>query len=397
MGRPKDFFKEKKEWSRIKDDILAWYLEPYITKILATRRPLLIVDCFAGKGKFDDGNDGSPLIILKNVTNTSSKYRNARILCAFIEKKYHEDLEANVAAYPITGMFPRVKVLQGTFEENIDNLIQKLDNNYNVFFYVDPYGHKSLDFSRFQRIVNKGFNSVEMLINFNTFGFLREGCRLLKMQEDELMFTGFDYESDENNDINNMNSIANGDYWIDILNDYHKGRIKAHKAEELFIAGYMNRLKTLFNHTINIPVKLKTENMPKYRLVFGTNHPDGILLMADKMHKEWEDIVLREREGQLTLFDFDYPGGLPGEEVRSIIESELKSNGKYIELKSLLCLFIEKYGLPMAPSVIVGELKKMEQSGSIDVDRNPPFTPKTGKPTKSFDYDKYNIKVRIKP
>ena len=117
MGRTKDFFREKKEWSIIKDDILSWYLEPYITKILTNRKPLLIVDCFAGKGKFDDGNDGSPLIILKKVTNTSSKYKEARVLCAFIEKKYYKELEANVSTYPITGVFPRVKVFKGTFEE----------------------------------------------------------------------------------------------------------------------------------------------------------------------------------------------------------------------------------------------------------------------------------------
>lgn len=118
---------------------------------------------------------------------------------------------------------------------------------------------------------------------------------MLKIQEDELMLAGFDYEIDENNDIGNMNSIANGDYWIDILMDYHKGRIKAHEAEERFIISYMNKFKTLFKHTINIPIKLKTKNMPKYRLVFGTNHPDGILLMADKMGKVWEEIVLKER------------------------------------------------------------------------------------------------------
>jgi three-Cys-motif partner protein len=92
MGKKNEFFSKKKPWSEIKDDILSWYLEPYIAKILATRKPLLIVDCFAGKGKFDDGSDGSPLIILKNVMNTTSKYSNTKICCVFIEKKYYKEL-----------------------------------------------------------------------------------------------------------------------------------------------------------------------------------------------------------------------------------------------------------------------------------------------------------------
>jgi len=61
----KDFFKEKNIWSVIKDRLLEGYLIPYFQKVLTTRQPILYVDCFAGKGKFDDGNDGSPRIALK--------------------------------------------------------------------------------------------------------------------------------------------------------------------------------------------------------------------------------------------------------------------------------------------------------------------------------------------
>ncbi len=117
--------------------------------------------------------------------------------------------------------------------------------------------------------------------------------------------------------------------------------------------------------------------------------------MADKMNQEWEGIVLKERKGQLTLFDFDYPGGFSSETVRDNITKELFSIGKYIELKTLVCLLIEKYGLPMAKKVVINELKKMADMGIIEISRNPPETPK-GKTATSFDYDKYNIKVRIK-
>ena len=55
-----DFFDEKKEWSKVKDALLGNYFKPYIQKIMYTRKPIVYVDCFAGKGKFADGNPGSP-------------------------------------------------------------------------------------------------------------------------------------------------------------------------------------------------------------------------------------------------------------------------------------------------------------------------------------------------
>ncbi len=63
-GRNIEFFVKKREWSVVKDALLQCYLAPYFTKILRTGRPLVYVDCFAGEGRFDDGNVGSPIIAL---------------------------------------------------------------------------------------------------------------------------------------------------------------------------------------------------------------------------------------------------------------------------------------------------------------------------------------------
>jgi three-Cys-motif partner protein len=59
------FFAKIKPWSETKNKILGFYLRPYFQKILLTRKPIYYFDCFAGKGKFDDGADGSPLIAIK--------------------------------------------------------------------------------------------------------------------------------------------------------------------------------------------------------------------------------------------------------------------------------------------------------------------------------------------
>ncbi len=143
MGHTQDFFKTKKGWSILKDQIVDHYLEPYIAKILNTRKPLTIVDCFAGKGQFDDGAIGSPLIIAQHIARTlDSSKPNKQIRGIFIEKKYHKDLNTNIADFRNCSVWP------GTFEDNLGKLLQ-LNPSNNLFVYIDPYGIKSLDFRRF--------------------------------------------------------------------------------------------------------------------------------------------------------------------------------------------------------------------------------------------------------
>lgn len=76
-----DFFAAKKEWSKVKDELLGCYFKPYVSKILHTHRPLIYVDCFAGKEKFEDGNAGSPLIALKIIDEclANTTMQNAQI------------------------------------------------------------------------------------------------------------------------------------------------------------------------------------------------------------------------------------------------------------------------------------------------------------------------------
>ena len=169
-----DFFVKKKPWSKVKDELLGCYLKPYVLKILYTRKPLAYVDCFAGKGKFDDGNPGSPLIALEILQQglASTKLNgNARIGAAFIDLNYATDLQTNLSAYP------GIRIVPGAYEDTIENLLYS-KKGWNVFLYIDPYGIKALDCSKFDTFANGQFNTIELLINMNSFGFIREGCSL---------------------------------------------------------------------------------------------------------------------------------------------------------------------------------------------------------------------------
>lgn len=203
------FFKEKKKWSFVKDDLLAHYLKLYFSKILRTGRPTILIEGFAGKGKFDDGNIGSPIIAL-NIANKAviaCKRNHRGIKCHFIEKKYAVELEENLSGY-------NCKIYSGTYGKYFPQILESVYDK-NVFVYIDSYGIKHIQFDKFRALSKSGAASFELLLNLNSFGFIRESIRLLKAKplDDSIPEMDEAFEASDVNDIGNMNSIANGEYW----------------------------------------------------------------------------------------------------------------------------------------------------------------------------------------
>jgi len=114
-----DFFKEKKPWSEVKDGLLGCYLKPYIQKVLHTRKPIVYVDCFAGKGVFEDGKPGSPVIALDTISNCLGQTRmdNCSIRPFFIELNYADNLRENTKDYE------GIQIISGKYEENIERMV----------------------------------------------------------------------------------------------------------------------------------------------------------------------------------------------------------------------------------------------------------------------------------
>ncbi|MCK4760750.1 MAG: three-Cys-motif partner protein TcmP [Candidatus Aminicenantes bacterium] len=392
MVASNDFFEKKKNWSLLKDQIIENYLKPYIAKILFTRKPLVIVDCFAGKGKFDDEKFGSPLIIAEHIKTVleSDAYLNKMIKAIFIEKKYFRELEENLKGYK--GCYS----LEGSFEHHIQS-ISRISKNSNLFLYVDPYGIKSLDFSNFKALAERSFHTTELLMNFNSFGFLREGARLLKYESLLEEFDDFDYELDDKNSIENMNRIAAGDYWQEILTKKSNGEISMFKAEEYFMKEYSKKIQKIYNYSVNIPIRKKTEQLPKYRLIFGTNHKDGLFLMVEQMNKAWKEILDNARGGMKILFEeFLFPDMtvMSHFDVEADILNSL-SVEREILYEDLLVKLIEKYGISYYEKEYREKIKGFEKKNKLVVRRNPPHTPK-GKPSRSWDFKKFKIYLRSK-
>ena len=131
------FFEKKKSWSKRKDEILGCYLTAYLPKIMTVGKPVLIVDGFSGPGRFQDGSDGSPLIIQNCIYQTNRKNLNSPQRCELwcIEKtdSLYESLSKNLKGVAFA------KTFHGTFASYSD-LIADASKSHSVFLYVSFYG-----------------------------------------------------------------------------------------------------------------------------------------------------------------------------------------------------------------------------------------------------------------
>lgn len=394
-----DFFVEKKLWSEVKDQLLGCYLKPYIAKILYTNKPLVYVDCFAGKGKFDDGKQGSPLIaldIMKQGLASTKLNGSARIAPAFIELNYADDLRASLQNYP------GVKIVSGSYEDEIDGLL-KNKGGCNVFLYIDPYGIKALNCLKFDEFANGQFNSIELLINMNSFGFIREGCRVmgkqLKMDDAAFFDDLIEYEptkldnSDKSEEA--LNRIAGGDYWKAIIEQYNSGQISSYKAEEYFAEQYCQRLSQSFTYVLNMPIRLKRGQHTKYRMIHATNHADGCVLMADNICNRWELMKQIQTGGQMSLFQETVDNQIINEgEIRNNVVEHFSQCSSWISLNEALAVFFVKYGVICKSGDVAKILKKLEKENRIEVIRHPEFTT-TGRPS-TFMTEGHGNTVSIK-
>lgn len=384
-----DFFKVKKDWSKTKDDLLVCYLSPYFAKIFHTRHPVLYIDCFAGKGLFEDGSHGSPIIALnifkKAIENTN--YRNVTVKFVFIEPIYNNELLKNLDVC-IESTIHDVSVVPGKYEENIQDILQKKEG-YNIFLYLDPFGIKPLYFDIFEEISKKEFYSLELLINFNTFGFIRAACSVMNTKfnltglEDVL---GPETEIEENNETlsSTLTKISGGDYWKHIIRQNIKnGEIDVYNAENQYSIEYCKRLSQHFKYVINMPLRLKGGQQPKYRLIHATNHADGCIIMNDNMYKRKEIF-----QKQKALFPVDInDNAVDYENVKTDLFKIIKLTDNGIEIKQLYAEFISTRGVICSTQAMRNQLIELENEKKIDVIRNPEFTEK-GKPSKFWESGK---------
>ena len=274
-----DFFREKKPWSKYKDLILDYYLEPYLQKVKNLRKPILIADCFAGPGEFDDGELGSPLIIMQRLRRLHES--GYKVTGFFIEdnEELYTRLEENTrdSAVPI-------ETRLGSFTEFVDE-ISDLAKDHSVFVYLDPIKPSDLLFDDMRSVYEQlqSGQSVEVLINFISWGFLRGvwGSANQVMSQGKL--------KPEHPLALHFNQIAGGTYWQHIAFD---DTLSQTERTDKLANGYASQLHRWFRYVLTYPIreKYQTSN-PKYHLVFGSRSHHAVDLMNRAMVKARREFI----------------------------------------------------------------------------------------------------------
>ena len=422
-----DFFEKKKDWSRVKDALLGAYLPVYFSKVMHTGKPIVFIDGFAVAGRFKDGEDGSPRIALaeRKKAIERNKYGFGQIDMFFVDPVYADTLTQNISDYAFRDPNGAISVIRGTYEHSVPEILSRI-GDANVFLYVDPFGIKNLDCDFFTKVCQNFGGHVELLLNLNSFGFVREACRVkgvvyngeaIDLEERDGEFSEKTSEAERQ-----LNAIAGGDYWQRIIDEYRMDPATSPKpsltAEKKFSASFRRRLSKdgggPFSYVLDIPIRIKAGTYPKYRMVYATNHPDGCIAMADNMINRADDLYTDiVAQGQMSLFklDADQQPRADDEFIRNGVVEILKRRIERlrqavlsfggtprdsaaripcsISLTHTIADFFCENGVICAKADVIESLKGLERAGVLKVSRFPAIT-KRGIPTSFWSEEKGN-------
>ncbi len=289
------FFEKKREWSKIKDRIVGSYISCYLKTVQHRGRPIIIVDAFCGPGRFGDGNDGSPVIICDTIAKMNA---GVGIGCLFADshQKHRDELEACLAEHMKTGIAGKPL---SDFSEALSQALT-VGRGSTLFFYLDPYGIKDLDFEVVKQIYERDTaQSTEVLINFNFKAFMRmSGNWSYADSVDEVA------RKVKESKIEKVNSVMGGDYWLAIVTNPALNKIQ---REDAVVDAYMGQVRKYFKYTYSIPVKemdegdrdVPADDLAKYHLIFGTRSRRAVLYMNDVAGNALEPYFKQFKDGLL--------------------------------------------------------------------------------------------------
>ena len=169
----KGFFDESRDQSKVKAAIVAKYFDAWANVMVATQdrynheKKIAYIDLFAGPGRYEDGTQSTPLLVLqkaiekpnirerlvtlfndKDENNTKSLRRAISALPGIDELKYKPDVRTNEVGEEIVKMFEEMRLVP-------------------TLFFVDPWGYKGLSLRLVNSVIKDWGCDCIFFFNYN--------------------------------------------------------------------------------------------------------------------------------------------------------------------------------------------------------------------------------------
>ena len=174
MPAPRTTVWSMDDHTRVKHDILDKYIKAWLPIMTTYNNRVLIIDGFAGPGEYENGEPGSPIILIDAfLKHKHAAIREREVKFIFIEKEEERrlNLERLLEERKQAHTFPAQSayfVFPGTFNDGMTRLLDGMETEKltlaPTFAFIDPFGYSHTPMSLIKRIMD--YPKSEVLVTF---------------------------------------------------------------------------------------------------------------------------------------------------------------------------------------------------------------------------------------
>ena len=267
----------------VKHQLLRKYLDRWFPILSSWNGRVLYIDCNAGRGRHESGQEGSPILAIKTLLNhrSYSRMSSTEVRFVFFENnpENYEHLCSEIGSLGDMPANIKIQIYPDAWEEHLRQIVAGLRTQGGqlapAFVFVDPFGFK-LSIALLNELLD--FPKCELFINF-MYRFVNLAMCHKPPQTD------------------NLDRLFGSSQWQQLveISDYQR---RAKEAVNCFS-------KQLHANYVTHMYMLGRNNLPKYVLIHAANHPRARQVMKDAMWAVMPDgrFMASERRnpGQLIL------------------------------------------------------------------------------------------------
>ena len=264
------FFNESRERSQVKARIVEKYFWAWAKVIISAvkkRRKDKIgyVDLFAGRGRYEDGTDSTPLLVLKKASEDDDIRNMLVSVFNDMNPEHVQDLQDAIDSSPEVSMFKwKPRVINMEVNEELAKAFESMKTIPTLFF-VDPFGYKGLSRQLISVLIRNWGCDCIFFFNYNRIS-MGINNKIVEKHIDAL------FGKQRADELRSLPSMSSFD-------------------RELFIIEAVSQsLKEIAGEYV-LPFRFKSEGgtRPSHHLIFVTKHRRGYEIMKEIMANESTD------------------------------------------------------------------------------------------------------------